>query len=91
MRTTYKNGHPITLVHCGCDGCVTVTINGVLTHEQGCPDAWRDTTKPCLECGCDFIPDSPRQSICNDHDDDWDVDEDSGSGFDFGGEDGEGW
>ena len=42
MREYYHNGDPIDLKHNGCDGCSPSTINGVLVHERGCPDAWRD-------------------------------------------------
>ena len=65
MRTTYRNGDPISL-SCGCDGCSPSTINGVLCHETGCPEAWRDTTASCFECGCDFYRQSRFQTVCND-------------------------
>ena len=42
MRTTYRNGDEIGLRYNGCDGCSPATVNGVLCHETGCPDAWRD-------------------------------------------------
>ena len=42
MREHYNNGDPIDLKHNGCDGCSPSMINGVLVHERGCPDAWRD-------------------------------------------------
>ena len=46
-RKAYRNGDPIEL-SCGCNGCSPSMINGVLCHEQGCPDAWRD--KAVEEC-----------------------------------------
>lgn len=51
-----------------CDSCQAMRINGVLCHEQGCPDAWRGKPAPCFECGCDFIPESAptRYSVCPD-------------------------
>ena len=42
MRTHYKNGDEISLVHGGCDGCSPSSVNGVICHEHGCPDAWKD-------------------------------------------------
>jgi hypothetical protein len=29
-------------------------INGVLCHESGCPDAWKDYPKECRCCGRKF-------------------------------------
>lgn len=62
MRTHYRNGDEITLG--GCDGCTVMRINGVLCHEPGCPDAWRDYSVECKECGCDFYPDHRGQQFC---------------------------
>jgi len=62
-----------------CQSCNAAAINGVLCHEQGCLDAWKDLTKECFECGCDFIPDSRYDRVCFDclnpdleYEDDWD-------------------
>lgn len=52
LRAYYANGDEINLA-CGCDGCSPARINGVLCHETGCPQAWRDQPKECYECGCD--------------------------------------
>lgn len=41
-------------------------INGILTHEAGCPDAWKDTKRECKECGTSFIP-TERDQTCCDH------------------------
>ena len=65
MRTNYRNGDEITL-SCGCDGCSPSMINGTLCHETGCPDAWRDYSVECFECGCDFQPESRGQRVCPD-------------------------
>lgn len=54
-RTHYGNGDEITL-SCGCDGCNPFMINGVLCHETGCPESWRDYMAECSECGCDVFP-----------------------------------
>ena len=64
-RTSYANGDTITLA-CGCDGCNPARINGVLCHESGCPEAWRDATRECFECGCDFSPVGRYDRICPD-------------------------
>ena len=65
MRTNYRNGDEIGLA-CGCDGCSPSMINGMLCHERGCPEAWRDRQVACFECGCDFYPESRDHRICPD-------------------------
>lgn len=52
-RTKYRNGDSITL-RCGCDSCSPSRINGVLCHEAGCPDRWKDYAKECSECGRNY-------------------------------------
>lgn len=64
-RTHYRNGDEISL-HCGCDGCSPSMINGVLCHETGCPEAWRDIPKACFVCGCDFLREGRFDTICPD-------------------------
>ena len=64
-RTQYLNGDPISL-RCGCDGCNPARINGVLCHETGCPEAWRDYVRQCFECGCDFFPTERWSRLCAD-------------------------
>ena len=49
-----------------CPQCETVYINGVLCHEQGCPEAWKDYTRTCRECGCDFKPMDRFHWVCMD-------------------------
>lgn len=49
-----------------CDSCEVVRINGVLCHEAGCPDAWRDRTRECDVCGCDFLPEGQSHWQCPD-------------------------
>ena len=34
-----------------CQSCEVLNINGVNCHEIGCPDAWKDYTRECKECG----------------------------------------
>lgn len=65
-RTTYRNGDEISLVHCGCDGCIPCSVNGHLCHEAGCPDAWRDQEQSCFVCGCDFFRTEKHERICPD-------------------------
>ena len=63
-RTHYANGDEITLA-CGCDGCNPSMVNGVLCHEHGCPEAWRDVAKECDECGGEFYAETPpNQKMC---------------------------
>jgi hypothetical protein len=48
-----------------CQSCEALRINGVLCHETGCPDAWRDTEKACKWCGQEFEPDDRGQVFCS--------------------------
>ena len=63
-RLFYRNGDDITLIHTGCDGCTPTTIGGILVHELGCPESWRDQHRKCKECGDTFYPLSRYQGIC---------------------------
>lgn len=67
-RTHYRNGDEISLQHNGCDGCSPCMINGVLCHESGCPDAFRDVPVECWECGCECFRESAIQThtLCED-------------------------
>jgi hypothetical protein len=49
-----------------CDSCEAVRINGVLCHEHGCPEAWRDHKIECRECGTRFVPEVKGQQFCDD-------------------------
>lgn len=49
-----------------CDQCEPVRINGTVCHETGCPDAWRDESIECRECGFNFIRDERYQTVCTD-------------------------
>lgn len=44
-----------------CDACQMVAINGIATHETGCPN----TPRECFECGTDFVG-HPAHRICPD-------------------------
>ena len=46
--------------------CEKLMINGVLCHEIGCPEAWRDYKRECLECGAEFTPEDRNQKCCSD-------------------------
>ena len=48
-----------------CDQCQALMINGVYCHEAGCPDAWKDSVRECLECGCTFTPEDRGQQFCD--------------------------
>lgn len=50
----------------GCDSCEMLTVNGVPTHEHGCPKAWMNRKKKCFECGFDFVPENRFDSVCQD-------------------------
>jgi hypothetical protein len=47
-----------------CDSCDACFINGVLCHEHGCPDAWREETRECKWCGGQFTPEDRAQVLC---------------------------
>lgn len=47
-----------------CEQCEVMTINGVLCHEHGCPDAWKDYERECDWCGTEFIPENRDQIYC---------------------------
>lgn len=48
-----------------CDSCEQIRINGVICHERGCPDAWKDETRECRWCGSDFRPDNRYERYCS--------------------------
>ena len=48
-----------------CHSCDLLRINGVICHEIGCPDAWRDVKRECIWCGSDFVPEDRDQSLCD--------------------------
>lgn len=48
-----------------CDSCQLLRINGVICHETGCPEAWRDSVRECRECGCEFKPKDRDQVCCS--------------------------
>ena len=58
--TTGKEGRRHT-----CPSCSLIRINGVICHEIGCPDAWRDRKRECKWCGTEFVPEERHQSTCS--------------------------
>jgi len=48
-----------------CQSCEAATINGVLCHEHGCPDAWRDYKAECKWCGQLFTPEERGSAFCS--------------------------
>jgi len=48
-----------------CQSCEALKINGVLCHEHNCPDAWKDQTRECRECGCEFKTEGQDQRFCS--------------------------
>lgn len=66
-RTHYRNGDEITaFLRWGCDSCSPSMVHGTICHELGCPNAWRDYTVECFQCGCDFYPTERWQRTCED-------------------------
>ncbi|MBE3087734.1 MAG: hypothetical protein IMZ61_16410 [Planctomycetes bacterium] len=49
-----------------CHSCNLLRINGVVTHEIGCPEAWRDEVRKCNWCGTRFLPKNRYQQSCDD-------------------------
>jgi len=48
-----------------CHSCELLRINGHVTHEIGCPDAWRDNVRKCKWCGTKFLPEESYQECCS--------------------------
>jgi len=48
-----------------CPSCAMVRVNGVVIHEENCPDGHLFLVRGCLWCGSDFCPDTPRQKFCS--------------------------
>jgi len=46
--------------------CEKLVINGVLTHEIGCPEAYKDYEIECSWCGTKFKPTERGQDCCSD-------------------------
>lgn len=48
-----------------CNSCEILYINGVRTHEEGCPEEWKDYQRECLWCGGKFTPKDKMQLCCD--------------------------
>ena len=48
-----------------CIACEVVRINGMLCHETGCPEAWKDYARECAWCGADYRPTYREQDCCS--------------------------
>ena len=48
-----------------CMSCQTLRVNGMITHEIGCPDAWRYYSISCKWCGTEFLPEERYQNCCS--------------------------
>ena len=48
-----------------CNSCEVLYINGVKCHETGCPDSYKDETRSCKWCGCEFKPYDELQNLCS--------------------------
>ena len=46
-----------------CGPCEALTINGVLCHEIGCPEAGKGP-ESCAWCGAEFLPEYKGQKCC---------------------------
>ncbi len=47
-----------------CQSCEVMVINGVLCHETGCPDSWKDYKRECKWCGREFKLKEENQVCC---------------------------
>jgi len=48
-----------------CTSCQLLRINGVICHETGCPEAWKDYVIDCKECGQPFKPKERWETLCD--------------------------
>ena len=51
-----------------CESCnanyIKVGKTSMNCHEIGCPDAWKDSTRECKNCGTKFTPEESGQLFC---------------------------
>ena len=64
IKKNKKTGQFQKVYH--CDSCQMLSINGIPTHETGCPDAWQDYQRECKWCGSIFQPEEKHQTCCCD-------------------------
>lgn len=48
-----------------CQSCQLLRINGVVCHEDGCPDEWQTEIRECKECGSTFKPEHRGDQWCH--------------------------
>jgi hypothetical protein len=48
-----------------CGSCQLMRIQGVVCHELGCPESWKDQHKDCKWCGRPFHPKVRGQQTCS--------------------------
>lgn len=48
-----------------CDSCQVLVINGLICHETGCPESYKDDVRDCKWCGQNFKPESMHQICCD--------------------------
>lgn len=48
-----------------CPSCEASRINGVFSHEHGCPDSHLFMLNECKECGTEFTPETNHQAFCD--------------------------
>jgi len=65
MSTASKESKVVISAGKKCDSCEAVNVNGVRTHERGCPDAWKDYKEECKWCGSEFKPKEKGQKCCS--------------------------
>jgi hypothetical protein len=58
-------GGLLTVTQRRCSACQLLRINGVVCHETGCPEAWRDYQRECEWCGSLFTPEYRGESFCS--------------------------
>lgn len=63
-RINESTGKPETITT--CSSCQLVRINGLVCHETGCPEAYKDERRMCKNCGSTFTPTVRQQRMCDD-------------------------
>jgi len=48
-----------------CNSCDAIHINGLLCHEHGCPDSYKDAMVSCAWCGTMFKPEKDGDDLCS--------------------------
>lgn len=48
-----------------CHSCQLVRIQGVVCHEIGCNESYKDELRECSWCGQDFKPEDRYQKLCS--------------------------